>query len=92
MAAANKAGEEAERGARREAAAREREVHALEARIADLTAALANPALYDGGAEGARRAAGLDRELKEALRGLDQAMARWNEAVEMLTARSAPRR
>jgi ATP-binding cassette subfamily F protein 3 len=91
-AAANKAEEEAERGARREASARERDVHLLEARIAELTESLASPALYDGSADGARRAGGLDRELKAARRALDLAMARWNEAVEALTARSLPRR
>jgi ATP-binding cassette subfamily F protein 3 len=89
-AAARKEGEDAERAARREAAAKEREVHLLEARISELTTLLADPALYDGAAEGARKAGQLDRELKEAKRALDDALARWTEAVEALEASAGP--
>jgi hypothetical protein len=49
-----------------------------------LDAALADPALYDGAAEGARKAGQLDRELKATRRTLDDAMARWTVAVEAL--------
>lgn len=89
-AAARKEEEEGGRAARREAAAREREVHRLEARIAELTIEVADPTLYDGAAEGARKAGRLDRELKEAKRALDDALARWNAAVEELEAGAGP--
>ena len=85
-AAGKKEEEGAQRATRREAAMQEAEVHRLEARIAELAAAVADTALYDGTAEGARKAAGLDRELKEAKQALDDAMARWTEAVEALDA------
>lgn len=86
-AAARKEEADGERAARRVAAAREREVHRLEARIAELTTELADPTLYVGAAEGARKAGRLDRELKEAKRALDDALARWTEAVEAPDAR-----
>jgi len=86
QAAGKKEEEGAQRATRREAAAREQEVHRLEARIAELTAALADPALYDGAATGARKAGQLDRELKEARRALDDALSRWTAAVEALDA------
>ena len=88
-AAGKKEGEGAQRATRREAAAREGEDHRLEARVRELTVAVADPALYAGAAEGARKAGRLDRELKEAKRALDDAMARWTEAVEALDALAA---
>jgi ATP-binding cassette subfamily F protein 3 len=75
-----------QRATRREATAREEEVHRLEARITELDTALADPALYEGAAEGARTAGRLDRELKATRRALDDAMARWTEAVDALDA------
>ncbi len=84
--AGKKEEEGAQRAGRREAAAREEEVHRLEARITELDAALADPALYNGAADGARQAGRLDRERKDAKRALDTAMALWTEAVDALDA------
>ncbi|HEU5219999.1 MAG TPA: ABC-F family ATP-binding cassette domain-containing protein [Gemmatimonadales bacterium] len=83
-AAGRKEGEDAQRAGRREAAAREADVHRLEARVSELATALADPALYNGAADGARKAGQLDRELKETRRALEDAMARWTEAAEAL--------
>jgi ATP-binding cassette subfamily F protein 3 len=74
--------EEARRAQKRELARREAEVHRLEARIAELEAALHDPALYAGGAEAARQAGRLDAELKGARRELDAALADWSEAAQ----------
>jgi ATP-binding cassette subfamily F protein 3 len=76
--------EQALRAARRSAEASEREVHRLETRIEELELTLADPAMYDGSGEAARRAGELDRELGESRRALDQALTRWTEAVESL--------
>ena len=76
--------EQTTRVARRTAEASEREVHLLEARIEELELALADPAMYDGTGEAARRAGGLDRELKESRRALELALTRWTEAVDSL--------
>ena len=76
--------EQAMRAARRAAEASELEVHRLEARIEELELALADPAMYDGTGEAARRAGGLDRELKESRRALELALTRWTEAVDSL--------
>ncbi len=62
----------------------EREVTRLEARVADLTTALADDSLYDGGAESARRSAALGRELAVARRELDAALTAWSSAAETL--------
>ena len=72
------------RAARRAVADFELEVHRLESRIAELEGALADPALYDGGADGARRAARLDGELRSARQDLDLALGRWARAAEGL--------
>ncbi len=90
LAAGRKEDEEARREARRAATAAEREVHQLERRIAELTDAVADPRLYDGGADGAREGVRLDAELKEARRALDQAMARWAAAMEVLDEGAEP--
>ena len=74
------------RGARRAAEAREQEAQRLEARVAELQRALEDPALYAGGAEGARRAGALKAELAGAVRDRDAALARWAEAVDALEA------
>jgi exonuclease VII small subunit len=68
------------------AAAREEEVHRLEDQIAELEAAIADPALYDGGAEGGPRCGAPGSGAQGGEAGLDQAMARWTEAVEALDA------
>jgi ATP-binding cassette subfamily F protein 3 len=61
---------------------REREVQAAEARVVELEAALAGGALYDGSAEGARRASELGAELAAARAALESAMERWLAAAE----------
>ncbi len=77
-----------EQAARREkrraaaaAGAAEREVNACEERVEALRAELQDPALYDGSAAAARRAADLTRALKDAEAALDGAMHRWVEAT-----------
>ena len=82
--------DQALREAKREAARRESEVHRLEARVADLESAVADPSLYDGSAESARRAAALDRELRSARGELDQAMAGWSHAEDALARITGP--
>ena len=72
----------AAREARREAASVEAACHRLEGRVAELVAALEDPALYGSGAEGARRAGTLNRELEVARSALDAALARWAALVE----------
>ncbi len=73
------------RTAERDAAAREKEVHALEERIATLEAALADPSLYGAGADGTRKAKEIDAELKAARREHDAALTRWTTAMEALS-------
>jgi len=77
-----------EQSARRErrraedaARAAERDVNACEQRVASCRAELQDPALYDGTAAAARRAAELTRTLKDAEAALDGAMHRWLEAT-----------
>jgi ATP-binding cassette, subfamily F, member 3 len=79
-AAAKRESQESQRAARREVEAREQAVHAAEARIGELERALADPALYQGGADGAREAGRLSVELDRARRALDAALVRWTEA------------
>ena len=74
------------RTAERDAAAREKEVHRLEAKIGELEAALTDQSLYSGGAEGTKKAKKIDAELKEARREHDAALNRWTAAVEALSA------
>jgi ATP-binding cassette, subfamily F, member 3 len=83
-AAARRESQETRRAAQREAEAREQAVHAAEARIGELERALADPALYDGRAEGAREAGRLSVALAQAKRALDEALARWAEASDAL--------
>jgi ATP-binding cassette subfamily F protein 3 len=59
----------------------EREVARLEGLVAELTAALADGALYDGSAEGVRRAAELGRELESVRAALETALADWSSAA-----------
>jgi ATP-binding cassette subfamily F protein 3 len=68
------------RRAERAVAEAESEVTAWEARVETVRAALEHPALYLT-PEGARRAGDLGRELEEARRGLEAALARWESAT-----------
>ncbi|HSJ64199.1 MAG TPA: ABC-F family ATP-binding cassette domain-containing protein [Gemmatimonadaceae bacterium] len=68
--------------AKRDAEQREQDVQDAEARVAELEAALADGTLYDGSAEGARRAGGLTTQLAEARAALDAAMERWLASVD----------
>jgi len=61
-------------------------VHRLEAKISELEALLADPALYGGGADGTKKAKKIDSELREARREHDDALNRWTAAVEALSA------
>jgi ATP-binding cassette subfamily F protein 3 len=72
----------ARRAQRRAAEDAERAVQRHEARVAELEAQLADPALYDGSAERAREAARLDQALAKERQALDAAMAAWAEATE----------
>jgi ATP-binding cassette subfamily F protein 3 len=73
------------RAAKKEVEAAERAVHAAEARGAELEAALADPSLYEAAiGEGAREAARLGAELKEAQDTLENAMEGWTRAMEAL--------
>ncbi len=85
-AAARRETQESRRSARREAESLEAAVHAAEARIAELERVLADPALYDGGANGAREAGPLNAELTKARQALDDALVRWTEASDALEA------
>jgi ATP-binding cassette subfamily F protein 3 len=76
-AAKGDAPEDAKRRQKREAEQLERDVAAAEARVAALEAELADPALYAGSAEGARKAGALTKELDAARRALDALMERW---------------
>jgi ATP-binding cassette subfamily F protein 3 len=71
----------ASRGARRELEQVESAVARLEARVAELTAALEDPALYTS-ADGTQRAHGLSAELERVRRELDSALERWGALVE----------
>jgi hypothetical protein len=85
-AAARRETQETRRSARREAESLEQAVHGAEARIGELERALADPGLYEGGANGAREAGRLNAELTKARRALDDALARWTEASDALEA------
>ena len=65
---------------RRAAREAEAEAHRLEARVAELSAALADPALYAGDAAGVQRATALRADLAAAERELADALERWMEA------------
>ena len=85
-AATRREAEESRRVAKREAEALEQAVHAAELQIAELERALADPTLYDRGADGAREAGRLNAELFKARQILDEALARWTEASDALEA------
>jgi ATP-binding cassette subfamily F protein 3 len=73
-------GDNDRRRAERAVAEAESEVTAWEARVETVRAALEHPELYLT-PEGARRAGDLGRELEEARRGLEAALARWESAT-----------
>jgi ATP-binding cassette subfamily F protein 3 len=77
-------GEAARRNAKRAVESAEQAVSAAEERVQELEAALADPALYDGTGEGARRAGDITRELQAARAAHDAALAVWAEAAERL--------
>ena len=85
-AAARREAQETRRSAQREAETLEQAVLAAEARIAELERALADPALYEGGADGALKAGRLSAELTKTRRALDEALARWTDASDALGA------
>ena len=70
------------RSARKAAEAASQRVQELERRVAGLRDELANPALYDGTAANAKRAGTLDKQLTDAQRQLDTAVAKWAEAED----------
>jgi ATP-binding cassette subfamily F protein 3 len=72
------------RAARRAVEAAEQAVAAAEVAVQGIEAKLADPALYDGTGEGARRAGELTRELQAARGAHDAALAAWAEAVERI--------
>ena len=69
------------RDARRRVETAERRVAETEARVATLTATLEDPDLYTA-ADGPTRAAAIGRQLDEARRALDAALAEWTAASE----------
>ncbi len=69
---------------RRAAEDAEREVAVCEQRVEASRSLLQDPALYDGSAAAARRAAELTRALKDAEAALDGAMHRWVDATAAL--------
>ncbi len=75
----------ARRAAKKVAAEAEREVHDLEARVAELRRQLDDPDLYDGSGDKARLAGRLDKDLAATQRLLDDAMTRWAAAVAAIT-------
>jgi ATP-binding cassette subfamily F protein 3 len=72
----------AKRALKRAAEDAERAAARCEARVTELEAKLADPDLYDGSAEAARRAAALDKDLAAARRAMDAALASWAEVAE----------
>lgn len=72
----------ARRARKRAAENAEQMVARCEARIAELERELADPDLYDGSAQAARKAGQLDQQLAKARRALEDAMAAWAEATE----------
>lgn len=79
-------GDDARRRATRDAQAREKEAEEAEAQVAVLERQLADPALYNGTAEAARKAGELKAALAEARRLHNAALERWASAMEVLEA------
>lgn len=72
----------AKRAQKRAAEDAEQAANRWEKRVAELEAQLADPDLYDGSSEAAKKAASLDQELAKARRSLDEALAAWAETAE----------
>ena len=70
-------GQAAQKARQRAAQDAERAVARCEARVQELESELANPDLYDGSADAARKAGKLDQELTRARKELDDAMGEW---------------
>jgi ATP-binding cassette subfamily F protein 3 len=75
----------AKRTAQRDLERAEAEVGRLEARVAEVTRVLEDPQLYTT-SEGVARATALGVELDAARRALDEAIARWERAVQVVEA------
>jgi ATP-binding cassette subfamily F protein 3 len=80
--AQEKEGRKEVRVLRRAAEAAEALVHRLESRVAEVTAALADPGLYAGDAAGLQKALALKGDLARLEGELATAMERWMEAEE----------
>ncbi|HVZ49208.1 MAG TPA: ABC-F family ATP-binding cassette domain-containing protein [Gemmatimonadaceae bacterium] len=76
-AAAESESQATRKAKKRNAADAERAVHDAERAVEDLRRQLADPSLYDGSGNNARRAGELDKALAAAERALDAAMERW---------------
>jgi ATP-binding cassette subfamily F protein 3 len=72
----------AKRAQKRAAEDAEQAAARWETRVAELEAQLADPDLYDGSSEAAKKAAALDQDLAKARRSLDEALAAWAETTE----------
>ncbi len=72
----------AKRAKKRAAEDAEKAAARWEQRVAEIEAQLADPDLYDGSGEAAKKAATLDQELAKARRALDEALAAWAETTE----------
>ena len=79
----------ARRTAQRELERAEKDVARLEARVAEITTALEDPELYTT-PTGVTRAQALGAELDAARAALDEAIARWERAVEVTEAAQPP--
>jgi ATP-binding cassette subfamily F protein 3 len=81
-AAAQDDDQAAKRAKKRAAEDAEQAANRWEKRVAELEAQLADPDLYDGSSEAAKKAAALDQELAKARRSLDEALTAWAETTE----------
>ena len=84
VARAAPADEVTRRNAKRAVESAEQAVATAEVRVEELESALADPTLYDGTGEGARRATAITRDLDVARAAHDAALADWAEAAERL--------
>ncbi|MBX9929102.1 MAG: ATP-binding cassette domain-containing protein [Gemmatimonadaceae bacterium] len=73
--------DEKKRAAKRALADAERAVERADAAVLELETALADPTLYSSGAEGARRAAALDKSLTAARRDAASALSKWESLL-----------
>ncbi len=72
----------ARRARKRSAEDAEKAASRWETRVAEIESQLADPDIYDGSSDAARRAGELDQELAKARKALDEALAAWAEASE----------